>query len=571
MDINKINSYTNLTYANLNHSDENIIDANIFIYCDILKYLNDYNITESNHKFNTYTTTINDRNNQEVYKPELYKYITKNAIHLKMQQIRFFKSCNIGYTCIETSPDIIIKVLFYIILCFNLNYDKIKNKTTLNNNILYVYNIINTTEKYKTVFNNYFKYLETFYIEKEKINKKILKDNIKNNIIPNNIDIINNDKDLIKSDYYNKIYYDRLIKLYTEYIKNNIEEGIIIKINRLYKEIINLNNQTTQIEKNSLEFKDLFIQNYNNQTTFEENFFNFIIDKFNKEIGLNIFIKTDEKIELYNKIVEIYNEYFKNKNVGNVEDVKEVGKEILDNITDLGTDFIKLLNIKKPITNQNIVIYIIDSKEKYNIISQENLEILKEFIIRIYIEQKILNNIINELKEKDNIELYLYNSEKDNIMKHILTDYSNEITNFIFIGKIISDNELQQINQFITNLDKEQYPYKIILDSKIDNNSIQINKALSFNKYKMIEEFYNIVHDKVWEEYEQTISLNYIFCIKKKKEIDINKINEDINKIKEFIKPNNNNNLISTKLTEILNTLDYNEIFLSKYFDAYYK
>jgi hypothetical protein len=423
--------------------------------------------------------------------------------------------------------------------------------------------------------------------------------------------IINNDKYIIER---NKILIkEKKIKGKMSYqgeygnicLKKN--NNIITKDkNQLDKEIINLIDTCDN-------FKNLSLINDNEKGNFIKTTNQQRLLQFEKLLGLNKYIDFENDIK--NKITSIRKNYnlLKGQIEENKKNIKELNMNIIDDIKENLINLGKEYNILKEKNTKN--------KKELEIRENKIKELIKDLIPLEEVEEVDINdkdNIINkidkinkELEILNNDIIILKNIDKINENKLIKEDVDyekynkdyikidNEISkiNKEEINKLVNKKEVYQyvekvnIEEFLINykenisklekLNKEKHEYEIIL--KKYNKQLKIINEETYNNYKLkLEEIDKIYNKEILEQLKYKTNIlnledieikdidkqhNEIIILEK----EINKINENINKLKniEVIEKNKTINEENYKyykniLDKILKIYD-NEISINNY------
>lgn len=423
---------------------------------------------------------------------------------------------------------------------FNNNSNNNKNKKAL---YLYGENGIGKTQFVKQLLSNN-NYDIIYYDSILQRNKNII-DNISNNIIsnhnvlsllnlkPKNIIIVFDD--IYSMNYNDKTYLTNLIKLIKKKPqKNNGIHYPIICINNLIEEkkILDLMkisecikiDSPTNCQLQSIINKtmpNLFKYDFSRNTILKNNILNFLKNSLTKltrlynyyqnDLILSKFIYNYKKIDydLHHNIKKetqlLLTNYFDFKYINNISDSNRTSVALLfhENIT---------LLFKNNDTTENIIKYYLPLLNNFcysdyidRIIFQKQIWQINDicYLIKIYYNNFLLKKF-NLIKE--NIEI------KDIIFTKILTKYSTEYNNYLFIFNLANNLMLNisDIFTFFYSILNHEYQDDIINNLEIYNvNKIlytRINKfidnILNYNINNNCIKLYNSISDTEYNFYE---------------------------------------------------------------------
>ncbi len=365
----------------------------------------------------------------------------------------------------------------------NLKY--IENKKYFNNKLDFLVNLKHELEDNNLlikdeIFKQYIRDKKIIIYGYEYINnyqKKILKDY--------NYEIKQEEKEKNKTDIYEFQTIENEIVFVATKIIELINNGI--DINKI--KIINLNKSYYNTVKKIFKFYNIPIKLNKKTSIYETNIGQYFIENIDNNVEQlleNIKEKYDlnneKNLEIYNKIIEICNNYNWNKNI----------KVIKEMITyDLRNNYLKQQELKNKIE-------CIDIKDSF--VNDEYIFLINfnnESIPKTYKDEDYIND---KLKQQLNIET---SCELNKIERKIIKEKIEQIKNLIITyrlkdnnGEYTISNLNEELNYNIIKNNKNNFKYsniynKVYLASSLDNylkyGKLDDNTPLLFSNYKNIE------------------------------------------------------------------------------------
>ena len=291
---------------------------------------------------------------------------------------------------------------------------------------------------------------------------------------------------------------------------NDIENELTVKTKDLNKYVETSSRlleekQKLLIDINTLEEKKTYIlkeieRNINIQSKVSEN----------KEILENEILENENKIKEYNIETEKYNEYILDKQKS-IDEYTRFNKEESTKMDYINED---IINLKISLTSfEETNLSINEMKDKLN--------------------ADISNFNISMEKKKNDIKTY----ENQNIA--ILQEIENSKNEIVQLGKF--KEEYKDITEKLKN-DKEEYIKKQdLLEIKMLESVAKVNKlkeevSKTENKKTKYEIEIENLRNKMWDEYEITLSSAREYMTNREKLENINKMDKEANKLREDIK-----------------------------------
>ena len=494
---NKIKDEYNYIIQNIT---SNIISKNIkSLYDTVIKYIDEFLKTQ---KINILLQEENDKLKKENDKIKLNFLEEKNKIVQKIIQIQSETNSDINILnnnkCLENNNLIINSdnnvYLYYIEKIKNLTYEKNKLLSSNYDFFIKINDLTQIIEEKNNIINTQLKQISSNDLKILNLEQELNTMKIKDKEINSQLKLAQekmNESSFEKND--NNFFEEKILENKYNIIKKQFEN----KITQLNKSLDDITQKNLNLNKNNKELKEKN-ENLINDNLSKQN----LIDNITQEKN-NIYKElTNLKTELQltqEQLITNENEYeAKIKNVKETITNENNNKSInIDKIKSLINDIYEKLpndysNNKN--INSNINIFV---KNNINEIAKLN-EINKQI------------NILNK-KEEINIAIKEENEKLKNHIKEII-NLTLEKTNIIYIEKLKQD---------FTNISFEQLFLKIINYIKIFKICYLLQKTKTELNYS--EKYITWLNEK-----------NNFKEIK----IEINKINEEINEIKNIIKNN---------------------------------
>ena len=494
---NKIKDEYNYIIQNIT---SNIISKNIkSLYDTVIKYIDEFLKTQ---KINILLQEENDKLKKENDKIKLNFLEEKNKIIQKIIQIQSETNSDINILnnnkCLENNNLIINSdnnvYLYYIEKIKNLTYEKNKLLSSNYDFFIKINDLTQIIEEKNNIINTQLKQISSNDLKILNLEQELNTMKIKDKEINSQLKLAQekmNESSFEKND--NNFFEEKILENKYNIIKKQFEN----KITQLNKSLDDITQKNLNLNKNNKELKEKN-ENLINDNLSKQN----LIDNITQEKN-NIYKElTNLKTELQltqEQLITNENEYeAKIKNVKETITNENNNKSInIDKIKSLINDIYEKLpndysNNKN--INSNINIFV---KNNINEIAKLN-EINKQI------------NILNK-KEEINIAIKEENEKLKNHIKEII-NLTLEKTNIIYIEKLKQD---------FTNISFEQLFLKIINYIKIFKICYLLQKTKTELNYS--EKYITWLNEK-----------NNFKEIK----IEINKINEEINEIKNIIKNN---------------------------------
>ena len=559
-DINEYIKDTNIIIDIFNNINIYIQNSNNKNIINIISYINEKN-KNIEQLINKIKNTI-DMLNININENDLYKNIDNfitiyiNITNINNKITNIYEKINIDYTQYDidfTTLNKIIKIKNNIDNEYNIY---IKNNNIIDKLINYFNNNIyenykNNEELYIYISNNFLKYNEIIELYIEIFNKGI-------DIIPNIINIHEENKDKILNIIYKNIKNNNILKI-NNYVQNfrlvskddNITlYDLIYKITKIKsKKLQNINKISDIIQE-----IDIIMKNYSN---INKKNISLIIYHINNNIEYNInkLIKKKKKLEknngINNKIIDIYktiiinnnDNILKNNTIYTINYKENNNYTIIVETVDLQKYKLLYINNKYLIGNdiitkilRNQPSYRINSNNKYNeekLFKYKNYTSIQNYYTKIYLDfeidesnianiyKKLVNiiylTIINKIKKKKitNDELFniiINNNEK---IINIFTIKLNNFYNIVIKQLKLEKKELSEIylvylsylNIIILKFSKKLTDTYIYINNNnnISNNEKKLEYIISesinsiintrSNLYNIIVEKYHILHN----------------------------------------------------------------------------